>query len=123
MLNVSGPFHCELMTPAVADFSVALDKVNLQMPAIPVVHNVDARVATSVEDLREKLLAQMAQPVRWSSCVEEMVRQGAAGFVECGAGKVLAGLVKRIDRSMKVANLETVSGFSDALALARGDAS
>jgi [acyl-carrier-protein] S-malonyltransferase len=118
MLNVSGPFHCELMTPAVAEFSAALDKVALQMPVIDVVHNVDARVATSVEDLREKLLAQMAQPVRWSSCVEEMVRQGAQGFVECGAGKVLAGLVKRIDRSMKVSNLESSAGFAEALAMA-----
>jgi [acyl-carrier-protein] S-malonyltransferase len=123
MLKVSGPFHCELMTPAVEDFSTALDNVNLQMPRIPVVHNVDARVATSVEELRDKLLAQMAHPVRWSSCVEEMVRQGAENFVECGSGKVLAGLVKRIDRGRSVFSLETESGFTDALASAAGEAS
>jgi len=121
MLNVSGPFHCELMTPAVPEFSKALDQIDLQMPEIDVVHNVDARVATSVEDLREKLLAQMAQPVRWSSCVEEMIRQGAQVFVECGAGKVLAGLVKRIDRSMPVAGLDSEKGFTDALDLVMGE--
>ena len=122
MLKVSGPFHCELMTPAVEGFAVALDQVNLQMPTIPVVHNVDARIATSVEELREKLLAQMAQPVRWSSCVEEMIRQGAENFVECGSGKVLAGLVKRIDRGRSVFNLEAPSGFNDALASSAGAA-
>lgn len=123
MLKVSGPFHCELMTPAVEDFAVALNQVDLQMPTIPVVHNVDARVATSVDDLREKLLAQMAQPVRWSSCVEEMLRQGSEAFVECGSGKVLAGLVKRIDRGRSVFSLESASGISDALASTAGDPS
>jgi [acyl-carrier-protein] S-malonyltransferase len=123
MLKVSGPFHCELMMPAVEGFAAALDQVDLQMPTIPVVHNVDARVATSVDELREKLLAQMAQPVRWSSCVEEMVRHGAESFVECGSGKVLAGLIKRIDRGRSVFNLETESGFNDGLASSSGEAS
>jgi len=123
MLKVSGPFHCELMEPAVAGFAQALDGVGLKMPEIPVVHNVDARVATSEDELREKLLAQMAQPVRWSSCVEEMLRQGAGGFVECGAGKVLAGLIKRIERGSSVYNIDTEAGFDDALgAVSGGDA-
>lgn len=122
MLKVSGPFHCELMQPAVEGFSQALDKVDLQMPQIPVVHNVDARVATSVDELRSKLLAQMAQPVRWSSCVEEMIRQGAEQFAECGSGKVLSGLVKRIDRSRSCGSLESAAGF-DAASIAAKEAS
>ena len=97
-LNVSGPFHCALMEPAKARFAQALDQITLQMPRIPVVHNVDAAVADSVPALREKLLAQMAQPVLWTRCVEQMIAAGAARFVECGPGKVLGGLVKRIDQ-------------------------
>lgn len=123
MLKVSGPFHCQLMEPAVEGFSQALDKVDLQMPEIPVVHNVDARVATSVDELRTKLLAQMAQPVRWSSCVEEMIRQGAEQFAECGSGKVLSGLVKRIDRSRNCGTLETAAGFEAAVETLRGASS
>ncbi len=115
LLRVSGPFHCALMEPAIADFSAELDRVNLSMPGVPVVHNVDAQEATSVAELRQKLLAQIASPVRWVDCVGEMTRRGAQRFVECGPGAVLAGLIKRIDRSKNVAGLATPDGFSQAL--------
>ena len=114
-LNVSGPFHCALMEPAKARFAQALDQIALQMPRIPVVHNVDAAVADSVPALREKLLAQMAQPVLWTRCVEQMIAAGAERFVECGPGKVLGGLVKRIDRSKVVHNVDSEEGLKEAL--------
>ena len=114
-LNVSGPFHCALMEPAKAPFAQALDQISLQMPRIPVVHNVDATVAQNVAQLREKLLAQMAQPVLWTRCVEQMIAQGVARFVECGPGKVLSGLVKRIDRSKVVHNVDSNEGLDQAL--------
>lgn len=115
-LQVSGPFHCALMEPAKAGFAEALDAVALSMPGIPVVHNVDAQIATDLADLRDKLLAQMAMPVQWTRCVEAMIGAGVDEFVECGAGKVLAGLVKRIDRARTVHDIESSEGFEAALA-------
>jgi [acyl-carrier-protein] S-malonyltransferase len=114
-LAVSGPFHCELMAPAAEGFTKALEAVPLAMPKIPVVHNVDATVAESLDDLRGKLLAQIARPVQWTRCVEAMIAGGVGEFVECGAGKVLAGLIKRIDRTRTVHNIEAPDGFDTAL--------
>ena len=114
-LQVSGPFHCELMAPAKVGFAEALDAVELKMPEIPVVHNVDATVATDLADLREKLMEQIARPVQWTSCMQAMIDAGADQFVECGAGKVLAGLIKRIDRKMPVHNIESPEAFEAAL--------
>lgn len=114
-LQVSGPFHCELMAPAKAGFAEALEGVELKMPEIPVVHNVDAAVATDLADLREKLLEQIARPVQWTRCMQAMIDAGADQFVECGAGKVLAGLIKRIDRKMPVHNIDSPEAFEAAL--------
>jgi len=115
LLSVSGPFHCELMAPAADRFADALAKVELAMPAIPVVHNVDATVAQDVDDLRRKLLDQIARPVQWSRCVEAMIGSGVDTFVECGAGKVLAGLIKRIDRERTVFSIEDPEVLEAAL--------
>jgi [acyl-carrier-protein] S-malonyltransferase len=115
-LQVSGPFHCELMAPAKAGFAEALDSVTLAMPRIPVVHNVDAKVAGDIGTLREKLLEQMARPVQWTRSIEAMTGSGVTRFVECGAGKVLAGLIKRIDRTKTVHNIDVPDDFVSALA-------
>lgn len=114
-LQVSGPFHCELMAPAKVGFAEALDAVELQMPEIPVVHNVDAAIARDLDDLREKLMEQIARPVQWTRCMQAMIDAGTDQFVECGAGKVLAGLIKRIDRKMPVSNIESLDAFEAAL--------
>jgi len=114
-LQVSGPFHCELMAPAKVGFAEALDGVTLAMPRIPVVHNVDASVAADIDALREKLLDQMARPVQWTRCIEAMTGKGVTSFVECGAGKVLAGLIKRIDRTKTVHNIDLPDAFVSAL--------
>ena len=114
-LQVSGPFHCELMEPAKIGFAEALNAVALQMPEIPVVHNVDAAVATDLSDLRAKLLAQMSLPVQWTRCMQAMIDGGVDEFVECGAGKVLSGLLKRIDRDKTVHNIEALAAFDSAL--------
>ena len=115
-LQVSGPFHCALMAPAKIGFATALGSVAIQMPEIPVVHNVDATVATDPSDLRSKLLEQMARPVQWTRSVQAMIDQGTDEFVECGAGKVLAGLVKRIDRKVPVHNIDASASFAEAAA-------
>jgi len=116
-LQVSGPFHCALMEPAKVGFAEVLDSVDLTMPGIPVVHNVDAAIATDTDDLRSKLLEQMARPVQWTRCMQAMIDAGVGEFVECGAGKVLAGLIKRIDRSIPVHNIENADAFDSALHL------
>jgi [acyl-carrier-protein] S-malonyltransferase len=116
LLNVSVPVHCPLMEPAGAQLAEALQAAQLVMPAIPVVHNADGAVATDLEDLRAKLLAQLASPVLWTSCVEQMRAQGVDQLVECGPGKVLAGLVKRIDRALEVYNVDSRAGMDAALA-------
>lgn len=115
LLQVSGPFHCELMSPAVHGFAKALDEVVLEMPNIPVVHNVDGTVATDPDDLRRKLLEQIARPVQWTRCVEVMISRGVSSFVECGAGKVLAGLIRRIDRSVPVLGIDDPESFEAAV--------
>jgi [acyl-carrier-protein] S-malonyltransferase len=115
LLPVSGPFHCELMKPAQERFAAVLDAVDLAMPEIPVVHNVDAGIAEDLPALRGKLMAQISQPVLWTRCAQAMIATGVDRLVECGPGKVLSGLVKRIDRSIATAALGTLDGLSAAL--------
>ncbi len=116
MLRVSGPFHCALMEPAKEAFTEFLDAIELVMPRVPVVHNVDATIASDLGELRDKLLGQLAQPVLWTSCVQEMTSNGVSQLIECGPGKVLTGLTRRIDKSMSVANIESPGAFAEALA-------
>ena len=111
-LDVSGPFHCALMAPVRERFAPALDGAALRMPNIPVVHNVDAQVADSAAAIRSKLLRQLAEPVRWVQCVERLVGLGATRLIECGPGKVLSGLARRIRGSLQAAGI----GEPEALA-------
>lgn len=115
LLQVSGPFHCSLMKPAQDAFAEALDAVAIQAPRIPVVQNVDATVAGSVDDLRQKLLAQISQPVLWTGCVQAMAGMGVSRMVECGPGRVLAGLIKRIDKSIATDSVGSLDGLRGAL--------
>jgi [acyl-carrier-protein] S-malonyltransferase len=120
-LEVSVPSHCSLMLPAAERFADAIAKVRVTAPAIPVIHNVDAAATTDADQIRRNLIAQLSQPVRWIQCVEVMVRYGAATFVECGPGKVLGGMIRRIDRSTVNVALGTRAAFDAAIAgVARG---
>jgi [acyl-carrier-protein] S-malonyltransferase len=102
-LAVSVPSHCQLMEQAATEFADKLKAVNLEKPRIPVIHNVDANVADSADGVKSALIAQLSNPVLWSTSVTEMAAHGVTNAVECGPGKVLAGLIKRIDRSLTVA--------------------
>jgi [acyl-carrier-protein] S-malonyltransferase len=115
MLDVSGPFHCELMLPARDEFAARLEAVSINTPEVPVVQNVDAKIAPDLEGLKDRLLKQLAEPVRWSQCVETMIKNGSTEFVECGPGKVLSGLARRIDRSTSSHNIDTPAGLQKAL--------
>lgn len=115
LLPVSAPFHCELMRPAQEAFAADLDAVRLREPQIPIVQNVDASVASNVDELRRRLLEQVSSPVLWTACVRAMVERGVDRMVECGAGRVLAGLIKRIDKSVDVTGLGSLEGLREAL--------
>lgn len=115
MLTLSVPVHCPLMEPAGERLLLAIEGKSLQMPQIPIVHNADGKVAADVGDLKEKLLAQLAQPVLWVDCVQAMMSQGVDQLVECGPGKVLAGLIKRIERKLPVVGIDSSAALGVAL--------
>jgi [acyl-carrier-protein] S-malonyltransferase len=100
MLPVSGPFHCPLMAPVADVMADALAKVNIQPPALPLISNVTAREVTDPAEIRNLLVRQVTGMVRWRESVLYMKSQGVRELVEIGAGKVLSGLAKRIDREL-----------------------
>ena len=96
-LPVSAPFHSSLMKPAAEKLRAALADVALEAPRIPVINNVDVAVRDSADAIRDALYRQAFGPVRWVECVQAMKARGITHIVECGPGKVLTGLTKRID--------------------------
>ncbi|WP_086480480.1 ACP S-malonyltransferase [Oceanospirillum sanctuarii] len=119
-LPVSVPSHCELMKPAAELLAAELEKITIEEPRIPVVQNVDGKPHSNVDTIRENLLAQLYSPVRWVSCVEHMVEQGVDTTVECGPGKVLAGLNKKIQRSLKVLAVNDPESLTSTIELVKG---
>jgi len=111
-LAVSVPSHCALMKPAAERFAEAINSIDWKAPAIPVVQNVSAGVAADLDTLKQNLLAQLYQPVRWVECVQTLAAQGAVNLVECGPGKVLAGLNKRCADGVTTYNLNTPDAFA-----------
>lgn len=99
-LPVSVPSHCVLMKPAAEKLAEALESVTINAPTITVYHNVDGKVAESGDAIRQKLIAQLYQPVFWAPTVNVLAEQGVDQLVEVGPGKVLAGLAKRINRAV-----------------------
>lgn len=116
LLDVSVPSHCVLMAPAGDELAALLDAVELADPTIPVVQNFTAEVATDAATIRANLLRQLVSPVRWADSVRTMAEGGARTFVECGPGNVLAGLARRIDRSLTFHGAGTLDELERALA-------
>lgn len=114
-LPVSVPSHCALMLPAAARLAAELELIEMQMPQIPVIQNVEARVAVSVDEIKQNLVAQLHGPVLWADSVRAMAEQGVQTLIECGPGKVLSGLNKRIQRSLSVAAINDLAGLDAAL--------
>lgn len=104
-LAVAGAFHSPLMHPADETLASALAGVELKTPRIPVYSNVDAQVHTEPDDLRSTLVAQVIQGVRWEDSMRRMIADGFDSFYEVGPGRVLAGLLKRIDRKLPCVNI------------------
>ena len=101
LLPVSAPFHSTLMKPAAAKLEGYLSKLAFQNPKISVVNNVDVAIETSPEKIKQALVRQAASPVRWVETIQKMVDSGVTHIVECGPGKVLAGMTKRIAPGVK----------------------
>ncbi|MDI3326240.1 ACP S-malonyltransferase [Pontibacterium granulatum] len=114
-LPVSVPSHCALMKPAAEKMAVELANIEVKLPAIPVMQNVDASVPQSVEQLKDNLLAQLYSPVLWTKSVQAMVEQGVESTVECGPGKVLSGLNKKVHKPLSVVAINEPAGLDKAL--------
>jgi len=100
LLPVSAPFHSSLLAPAAERLAARVANVDVAPPRIPVVHNVDVATHTTADEIRAALARQAASPVRWTETVKWLVAHGVTGIVECGPGKVLAGLARRIDDAL-----------------------
>lgn len=118
-LPVSVPSHCELMRPAAERLASAMQDIELRTPRYTVIQNVDAQAHADIETLRTRLIEQLYRPVRWASCVEAMAAQSVNVFIECGPGKVLTGLNKRIVRGAKGLAVNDPDSLDAALELAR----
>jgi [acyl-carrier-protein] S-malonyltransferase len=114
-LPVSAPFHSSLMRPAAERLKEHLQKVNIESPEITLVNNVDVRVEREPAAIRDALARQAASPVRWVETVRKMVAMGATHIVECGPGRVLAGMTKRIDPSVQSLTLADRAALEQAL--------
>jgi len=116
-LAVSAPFHCPLMKPAEERLAPELRALRSNDPAFPVVANVDAQPKRTAAESIEALVRQVSSPVRWEDVVRRLVADGARTFVELGPGNVLAGLIKKIDRTVTVVSVEDAEGLEAALKL------
>jgi len=114
-LAVSVPSHCSLMEPAAERLQADLAEIDIQLPAIPVVQNVNGKVAASADEIRDNLVKQLYRPVLWTDCVKQLVGQDVGRVLECGPGKVLSGLNKRIERSLKAKSLGSAADLAAAL--------
>jgi len=110
-LPVSAPFHCPLMVPAGERLQHELDQIDIHPLKVPVVSNVEATQYTDCNKTSALLVRQVSAPVRWNESVEEMLAQGVERFIEVGPGRVLSGLIKRIERKTAVVNVEDLKSL------------
>src|SRR5699024_10998930 len=115
-LAVSVPSHCALMRPAAEQLAASLQDTSLDLPRVHVLHNVDAQWRDSVEGIRDALVAQLDHSVLWSDTVKAMAATGCEVMLECGPGKVLTGLNKRIDKTLRSVALGSADGLDNGLA-------
>ena len=115
-LPVSAPFHTEMMRPAADRLAGKIATTIFYAPKIPIVHNVSAAVELEPEAIKALMIEQIYRPVLWTDCVKALAGKGVTKLVECGPGKVLSGLAKRIDRSLAAYPAETPEALEKALA-------
>ena len=120
-LPVSVPSHCALMKPAAEKLAVALQDIEFKTPEIAVINNVDVIAETDAEKIKDALVRQLFCPVRWTEIVEKMAADGVTLQIEAGPGKVLSGLVRRIDKSFTAQAINDSATLAKALAAVKGE--
>jgi [acyl-carrier-protein] S-malonyltransferase len=115
-LQVSGAFHSPLMQPAADGLATVIAKLSFKEPSIPIIANTTAKPLTTASAIKEELMAQLCHSVQWQRSVEYMVANGVTTFIEIGAGNVLTGLIKRIDKNVKTLNIGTAGELSNIIA-------
>ncbi len=110
-LEVSGPFHSSLMKPAAERLGETLAKIELNDAKVPLIANVTAREAVQGEEIRRLLVEQVYSPVLWEDSVRYLIQQGVDTFVEIGSGSVLAGLIKKIDKNVRIISINSVTAL------------
>ncbi len=115
-LPVSVPSHCALMKPAADKLAADLNSISFHTAVIPVVNNVDVVAAADAAAIKDALVRQLYSPVRWTESIEFLAAQGVSTVIELGAGKVLSGLIKRINKELNTASVTDVASLKDALA-------
>ena len=108
LLPVSAPFHCSLMKKAAENMKDEIENTNFLKPKPNIISNVTAREETDVDKIKPLLIDQITSRVRWRESIDFMIKQGVASFLEIGPGKVLSGLVKKINRNVKVSNINSI---------------
>jgi [acyl-carrier-protein] S-malonyltransferase len=120
-LSVSVPSHCELMRPAATALSQSLADTQFLKPKIPVIHNADINTHEDAAEIRSALIDQLYTPVRWVETVQHLANSGATHLLEFGPGKVLAGLTKRIDRSLQALCIQDPESLEKAMLVCTGE--
>ncbi|QAV26445.1 [acyl-carrier-protein] S-malonyltransferase [Neobacillus thermocopriae] len=120
-LEVSGPFHSILMKPAAEQFLSVLDTLAFQESAVPVISNVTAEPMTNPTEIKQRLVEQLYSPVRWEQSVQTMIDLGVDTFIEIGPGKVLSGLVKKINRHVNVHSIFDEASFIATVTALKGE--
>jgi [acyl-carrier-protein] S-malonyltransferase len=113
-LNVSAPFHCELMLPAQERLAADLERVTFRDLKVPLITNADATAVSQGPIAKESLVRQVSSPVRWLESIQLLIREGVDTFVEVGPGKVLTGLMRQISRDVKSLNVEDAASLRNA---------
>ena len=119
LLSVSAPFHCALMQPAQERLAKDLGQISFRNPEYPLINNADAAEVCSGDAIADSLSRQVCLPVRWTESIRNLISAGVQLFVEVGPGKVLCGLIRQIDRTVRTANVEDRQSLTQALDMAR----
>ena len=109
LLPVGGAFHSPFMEPARLELAAAIEEAKIDRPICPIFQNVNAKASQNEVEIKANLIAQLTGPVRWTQSIEAMVSAGATDFIECGPGKVLQGLVRKINAEAMVSSMELIS--------------
>ncbi|NLE24539.1 MAG: ACP S-malonyltransferase [Clostridiaceae bacterium] len=120
LLNVSAPFHCSLLEPAGEKLSKELEDVAVKPMNIPVVTNVTGKIIESEADIKDLLVKQVSTSVLWEDCVRTLIEKGVDTFIEIGPGKVLSGFIKKIDKEVRILNVEDKASLDNTIAVLKG---